>query len=77
MRQRYSRWMFAVWALVSGARFWIAAGLSETSASLNDGGCGSGSSSKAFAWRGAGFAVDWQSSGGCGLGFGPPPCGAR
>ena len=60
-----------------GGSVWIAAGLSETSASLKFGGIGSGSSSKAAAWRGAGFGGRRRSSlGGCGFGFGPPECGA-
>ena len=49
----------------------IAAGLSETSASLKFGGCGSGSESNAWALRGAGFAAPLQSYGGFGFGSGP------
>ena len=49
----------------------IAAGLSETSASLKLGGLGSGSESNAWAWRGAGFAAPPQSDGGFGFGSGP------
>ena len=51
-------------------------GLSETSASLNEGGCGSGSASKACRSRGAGLAepAQWLVLGGSG--FGPPLWGA-
>src|SRR5918998_5878571 len=55
---------------------WIAAGLSETSASLKLGGVGRGSASKAVACRGAGFGAALQFDGGWGFGFGPPECGA-
>ena len=76
IRQRYLRWMVVMSGSVIEGIAWIAAGLSETSASLKFGGVGSGSESKAVAWRGAGFAVAPQLVGGFGFGFGPPECGA-
>ena len=74
--QRYLRWMSAIWFALKSGRFRIAAGLSETSASLKFGGFGSGSESKAWAWRGAGFAASRQFDGGFGFGSGPPTWGA-
>ncbi len=75
-RQRYLRWMSVISSAFRSGRRRIAAGLSETSASLKFGDRGSGSESNAWAWRGAGFAVLAQFRGGFGFGFGPPPCGA-
>src|SRR3954454_7564991 len=74
--QRYVRWISAIWLELKSGRFRIAAGLSETSASLKFGGLGSGSESKAWAWRGAGLAAPLQLRGGFGLGSGPPMWGA-
>ena len=73
--QRYLRWMSAIWLAFRSGWLLIAAGLSETSGSLKFGGLGSGSESKAWAWRGAGVAVPRQSFGGFGSGR-PPQCGA-
>ena len=69
-----SRGSRASLAGVSAARFRIAAGLSETSASLNDGGAGSGSFAKRLRWRGAGDGVEIR-SGRRGRAA-PPQCGA-
>ena len=52
----------------------IAIGLSETSASLNDGGVGSGSLAKWFRYFGEGDGVDCPA--GSSGSFGPPLCGA-
>ena len=59
---------------ISG-RLRIPAGLSETSASLNEGGIGSGSLAKTLRWRGAGDGV--ASPLGSSGSRGPPLCGAR
>ena len=59
----------------SGGRLRIAAGLSETSASLNDGGCGSGSDANTPLSRGAATGV--PSPGGSSASRGPPTCGAK
>src|SRR5256885_414226 len=74
--QRYLRWMSAISPAVKSGRFRIAAGLSETSASLKFGGLGSGSGAEAGGWGGGGLAGPAQVEGGVGVGSGAPMWGA-